>query len=84
MGTHRFASVKEALKFFGLKMLGIFLAGVEVEVGSVVGPVVPVEGTVVGVVGAAVSFVPVHPETRAHRRTPATIDLAANRSPSMG
>jgi hypothetical protein len=58
--------------------------GVRVDVEPV-GPVDLVVGVVVGpsVVDAAVTSVPVHPEARAHRQTPVTIEVTTNRSPIM-
>jgi hypothetical protein len=58
---------------------------VGVETGVEVGPEVPAVGGVVGVVvvGAAVTVVPVHPEARMLRQTPATIDVMTERFPSM-
>jgi hypothetical protein len=88
MGTHRFTSVGDEPKFFGSNVRGTLLGGVgvgvrvrvEVEVGSVAF----VEGTVVGVslVGAAVTFVSLHPEASAQMHAPDRIDVATNRFPS--
>jgi hypothetical protein len=90
MGTHRFTSVVEALKFFGSNVRGILLGGlgvgvrvrVEVEVESVALAV----GTVVGIslVGAAVTSEPLHPAASAHRHTPEATDVTTNRFPSTG
>ena len=90
MGTHWFTSVGDEPKFFASNVRGTLLGGfgvgvgvrvrVEVEVGSVAF----VEGTVVGIslVGAAVTFVPLHPEASAQMHTPDRIDVATNRFPS--
>jgi hypothetical protein len=88
MGTHRFTSVGDELKFFGSNVRGTRLGGVgvgvrvrvEVEVGSVAF----VAGAVVGIsfVGAAVTFVPLHPEASAQMHTLDRIDVTTNRFPS--
>jgi hypothetical protein len=82
MGTHRFTSVIEALKFFGSNVRGIFLGGDDVGLGvgvSVAGTVVGDTEVVGSVVGAAVTSVRVHPEASAHKQTPATIGVTMNR-----
>lgn len=85
MGTHRFTSVMEALKFFASNVRGIFLGGD--DVGLEVG--VSVVGTVVGdtevdpVVGADVTSVREHPGARANSDTPATIDVTMSRPSIM-
>jgi hypothetical protein len=90
MGTHRFTSVRDALKFFGSNVRGTLLGGVGVGVGVrvrvevEVGSVAFAAGTVVGtsLVGAAVTFVPPHPEASVQIHTPDRIDVATNRFPS--
>jgi hypothetical protein len=72
----------EAPKFFASNVRGIFLGGdavgLDVE-GSVVGTVVGDTKAVGSVLGDAVSSVRLHPEARAQKQTPATIDVTIQR-----